>query len=89
MFSVPDGVVAHIDDIVIPVSWSTTDERSNMCYTVLTCGSQKRDSVFSLIRNNYDGYQFATSLNDILTAVAEYFLHILLSMSLTTLLKTY
>ena len=25
-FNVPDGVVAHIDDIVIPVSWSTIDE---------------------------------------------------------------
>ena len=24
-FNVPDGVVAHIDDIVIPVSWSTID----------------------------------------------------------------
>ena len=28
-FNVPDGVVAHIDDIVIPVSWSTVDERNN------------------------------------------------------------
>ena len=25
-FNVPDGVVAHIDDIVIPVSWTTIDE---------------------------------------------------------------
>ena len=31
-FNVPDGVVVHIDDIVIPVSWSTIDERNNKCY---------------------------------------------------------
>ena len=31
-FNVPDGVVAHIDDIVIPVSWSTINGRSNKCY---------------------------------------------------------
>ena len=30
-FNVPDGVVAHIDDIVIPVSWTTVDERNNRC----------------------------------------------------------
>ena len=31
-FNVPDGVVAHIDDIVVPVSWSTIDERNNIAY---------------------------------------------------------
>ncbi len=30
--NVPDGVVAQIDDIVIPVSWTTVDERNNMSY---------------------------------------------------------
>ncbi len=29
-FNVPDGVVAHIDDIVIPVSWRTVDSRNNL-----------------------------------------------------------
>ena len=44
-----------------------------MIYTELTCGSQKRESIFSFIPKNYDGYQFATSLNEILTAVADGF----------------
>ena len=45
-FNVPDGVIAHIDDIVIPVSWPTIDQRNNVIYTELTCGSQKKESVF-------------------------------------------
>ena len=31
-FNVPDGVVAYIDDIVIPISFSTVDDRSNNLY---------------------------------------------------------
>ena len=72
-FNVPDGVVAHIDDIVIPASWSTIDERNNVCYTELTCGSNVRSSVFSFIPKNDDGYQFATALNEILMLIADGF----------------
>ena len=46
-FNVPDGVVAHIDDIVIPVSWPTIDQRNNVIYTELTCGSQKTEDVYA------------------------------------------
>ena len=35
----PHGVVAHIDDIVIPVSWSTIDERNRNCYVRMSYGS--------------------------------------------------
>ena len=38
-FNVPDGVVAQIDDIVIPVSWSTIDERNRNCYVRMYYGS--------------------------------------------------
>ena len=31
-FNVPDGVVAYIDDIVIPISFSTVDARNNNLY---------------------------------------------------------
>ena len=72
-FNVPDGVVAHIDDIVIPVSWPTIDKRSNVIYTELTCGSQKTEDVFTFTPQNYDGFQFAKTLNDILTAIAKDF----------------
>ncbi len=37
-FNVPDGVDAHIDDIVIPVSWSTIDERNRNCHVRMSCG---------------------------------------------------
>ena len=61
-FNVPDGVVAHIDDIVIPVSWSTVDERNNMCYISVSCGTALRDANFTLDPQNYDGFTFATAL---------------------------
>ncbi len=31
-FNVPDGVVAYIDDIVTPISFSTVDDRNNNLY---------------------------------------------------------
>ena len=31
-FNVPDGVVAYIDDVVIPISFSTVDDRNNNLY---------------------------------------------------------
>ena len=72
-FNVPDGVVAHIDDIVIPVSWPTIDARNNVIYTELTCGGQKTEDVYTFNTQNYDGFEFAKTLNDILTAVAKDF----------------
>ena len=38
-FNVPDGVVARVDDIAIPVSWSTIDERNQNCYIRVSCGA--------------------------------------------------
>ena len=55
-FNVPDGVVAHIDDIVIPVSWSTVDERNNKCCISVFCGIHAvQDASFILNPQNYDG----------------------------------
>ena len=62
-FNVPDGVVAHIDDIVIPVSWSTVDERNNMCYVAfggVSAGVRERS--FTLASGNYDGNAFGIAL---------------------------
>jgi hypothetical protein len=62
-FNVPDGVVAHIDDIVIPVSWKTIDERNNKCYVAFGgVGAGVRESNFAFVPGNYDGAAFATSL---------------------------
>ena len=61
-FNVPDGVVAHIDDIVIPVSWSTIDERNRNCYFRMYYGSTVVASNVALVAQNYTGAQFAIEL---------------------------
>ena len=71
-FNVPDGVVAHIDDIVIPVSWSTIDERNNIAYVNLNTQLMK---VFTFATKNYDGATFATALQQRLTEAVVGFKH--------------
>ena len=61
-FNVPDGVVAHIDDIVIPVSWSTIDERNRNCHVLMYCGSTVIADKYALSIQNYTGNQFAIEL---------------------------
>ena len=61
-FNVPDGVVAHIDDIVIPVSWSTIDERNRNCYVRMYYGSSVIADNYAFSVQNYTGTQFATEL---------------------------
>ena len=61
-FNVPDGVVAHIDDIVIPVSWSTIDERNSNCYLCFASGGTLEEKNFTFEHKNYDGYTFAAAL---------------------------
>ena len=61
-FNVPDGVIAHIDDIVIPVSWRTVDERNNMCYGAFAGGLLLREFNFTFDSRNYEGATFATDL---------------------------
>ena len=61
-FNVPDGVVAHIDDIVIPVSWTTIDERNRNCYVKVSCGAAVLDTYTSFDYQNLAGAQFAAQL---------------------------
>ncbi len=61
-FNVPDGVVAHIDDIVLPVSWRTTDERNHKWHIACACGGALREANFTFDSKNYDGAAFATNL---------------------------
>jgi hypothetical protein len=67
--NVPDGVIAHIDDIVIPVSWSTVDERNKNCYAKLTCGAASQEAVFTFDSQNIEGANFAAQLAARLTWV--------------------
>ena len=68
--NVPDGVVAHIDDIVIPVSWSTIDERNRNCYVRMYYGSSVIADNYAFSVQNYTGAQFATELALILNHTA-------------------
>ena len=61
-FNVPDGTTAYIDDIVIPVSWITIDERNNNCYVAFACGGSLIEKGFVFDSKNYDGFTFATAL---------------------------
>ena len=74
-FNIPDGVVAHIDDIVLPVSWSTIDERNNKVYVVFSALTTTNEVVIELDKQNYDGAQFASTLQDALNASALGFTH--------------
>ena len=74
-FNVPDGVVAHIDDIVIPVSWSTIDERNNIAYVNFYILNTQLYKVFTFDAKNYDGFTFATALQQKLTAAVVGFKH--------------
>ena len=73
-FNVPDGVVAHIDDIVVPVSWRTVDERNNKCYVNFSAtyaGSTSfSERNFTIAPGNYDGNTFATELQFGLTVAS-------------------
>ena len=61
-FNVPDGVVAHIDDIVIPVSWSTIDERNRNVHVRMYSGGTITPDTYAFAPANYDGFQFAAEL---------------------------
>ena len=77
-FNVPDGVVAHIDDMVIPVSWSTIDERNNTGYVafyIFYILNTMRDKVITFDSKNYDGTTFAHELQQKLTEAVVGFKH--------------
>ena len=55
-FNVPDGVVAHIDDMVIPVSWSTIDERNNKGYVAFYIMNTMHDKVIMMVPRLHTNY---------------------------------
>ncbi len=74
-FNVPDGVVAHIDDIVIPISWNVIDERNNTAYIAFSCVGTHVEFDFKFITGNYDGTVFATTLAAYLNTAVIGFTH--------------
>ena len=87
-FNVPDGVVARIDDIDLPVSWSTIDERNRKCYVAFSVLGAVRESNFAFDTKNYDGFTFATAWQRNLVLQLLVLQLCLLSVALTTTEKT-
>ena len=73
--NVENGVVAHIDDIVLPVSWSAIDERNNKAHVVFSALTTTKEVVIEFDSQNYDGAQFATTMAASLNAAAAGFTH--------------
>ena len=74
-FNVPDGVVAHIDDIVIPVSWNVIDDRNNKAYISFSCVGTEKEYDLTFVNGNYDGFGFAATLADFLNESVKGFTH--------------
>ena len=74
-FNIPDGVVAHIDDIVLPVSWTVIDERNNTAYVAFSCVGTIQETIFDFPSQNFDGPTFADMLADYLNNAVKGFKH--------------
>ena len=67
-FNVPDGVVAYIDDIVIPISFSTVDDRNNNLYIKFLYDGFYYYKQLTMDSKNYSGITFAEALKTKLNA---------------------
>jgi hypothetical protein len=69
--NVPENCVCFLDDFVIPVSWSTVDDRNNRLYLhILTTGGVQY-KILTLPSQNYSGIEFADALKSGLNAITE------------------
>ena len=60
--NVPYTCVCDIDDIVIPVSWSTIDGRNNKLYVYVKFLENLLYKIVEVPKNNYSGTTFAETL---------------------------
>jgi len=67
-FNIPDGVVAYIDDIVIPISFSTVDARNNNLYIKFLYDGFYYYKQLTMDSKNYSGTTFAEALKTKLNA---------------------
>ena len=69
----PDIVVAYIDDIVIPVSFSTVDSRNNNLYFKFRHTNVFQNQQITLDSKNYNGTTFTEALRAKLNAAVQPF----------------
>ena len=61
-FTIPDNVVAYIDDIVLPVSFPTVYDRNNALYFEYTIDITPSHDSIVLDTGNYTGQSFSAAL---------------------------
>jgi transposase-like protein len=68
--NIPENCVCYIDDIVIPVSWSTVDGRNNKLYVRMNNFSARQHScqIITIPTKNYNGLTFAAALETAMNA---------------------
>ena len=59
----------YIDDIVLPISYSTVDERNNKVYVRLTSGTLSTSYNFTIATQNYNGDSFAEELQQMINVI--------------------
>jgi hypothetical protein len=72
-FNVPDNVVCYIDDIVLPVSFSTVDARNNNLYFKFRHNNVFATGQITLDSKNYNGTTFTEALKSKLNAAVQSF----------------
>ena len=69
-FTIPDNVVAYIDDIVLPVSFPTIYDRNNTLYFEYTIDTTPSHDSIVIDTGNYTGQSFSAALKTKLNAWA-------------------
>ena len=73
----PDNTVCYVDDICIPHTWSTIESHNNKFYWILRTGVINEDTtrtynwlpyVLILADGNYNGYNLASGIQDLVNA---------------------
>ena len=59
--NIPDKCVCYIDDMVIPVSWTSVDERNQMLYLGLKINGVVSAETITFDSGNYTGVSFAAA----------------------------
>ena len=59
--TIPDKCVCYIDDIVIPVSWTSVDERNQMLYLGLKIDGVVSTETIVFDSGNYTGMSFTAA----------------------------
>ena len=61
-FNIPDGVVCYVDDIVLPVSWTTIGDRNNNLYFSVFYDSITNFHMITMDSKNHSGATFGSEL---------------------------